>query len=250
VPPPSFAALLPSDMSLDGELWAGRGGFHRAGKLLSRSDVEEGAWAQLTYVVYDAPEAGGGFLERMEFARARLATLAEAAAEAAAGVAGARPAGQRVLVTATWPCQDVQTKDLLLQEVLEMGGEGLILRRQSSVFYAGVSPARDMLKVKPFADAEALILPPVEARPKKSSVRVRCLNGNAAGREFYITTVDTLTKPPGTVVTFRYQHGGPVGVIPRHAFITHRHVPTCDCDTCGARRESLQRSYRPGPGFT
>lgn len=232
-PPPSLAMLLPSDLVLDGELWAGRGQFQATSSVLnaqgsSHGEADESMWAKLVYVVYDAPGAPGSFCERLALAGAKLAHVPS----------------ERVLVAPTWPCEDTETKDRLLRDVLERGGEGLMLRRRSSMFHRGVSPNRDLLKVKPFADAEALIIPPDPKRSSKNSVRVRCLNGEAAGKEFYISTVDPTTKPPGTVVTFRYQHGLEGGM-PRHAFIDKRHPPSCACITCETRRdESNKRCAR------
>ena len=115
-------------------------------------------------------------------ASTNTAAAAATTAAAAATTTTTTTTTTAAAVAATWPCQDGQTMDRLLQEVLDMGGEGLILRRQSSVFRPGVSAARDMLKVKAFADAEALIIMPVEGRPQKGAVHVRCLNGEAAGR--------------------------------------------------------------------
>ena len=51
-------------MKLDGELWAGRCRFAAVGSLMGSSSLEGGrwyetAWRSLTFVVFDAPHAGG-----------------------------------------------------------------------------------------------------------------------------------------------------------------------------------------------
>ena len=217
-PPPSFAALLPS-LRLDGELWVGHGAFEQTSSLLSRlqrSADEEALWQKLTYVIFDAPFAGGPFIDRLARAREALA---------------AKPPTERVFVAPVWPCADEETRERLLQEVLAKGGEGLMLRRASSTFVPGVSPTRDLLKVKVFADAEAIVIRRDPRRQVKKSVPVRCLTGEAAGIEFYITTTDAETKPPGTIVTFVYQHGLKGGM-PRHAHIKYKHRHDCECETC------------------
>ena len=235
-PPPSFAALLPPDLVLDGELWAGRGQFQRTSSLVRASD--DASWSQLKYVVYDAPFAHGTFVERIEGARAALA----------------RTPADRIHVAPMWPCEDVETKDRLLQQMMESDGdghrgEGLILRRGSSLFRAGVSDARDMLKVKPMADAEAVIIRKDQkaADRQKGSVRVRVLNGDACGKEFNITNIGWESKPPGTVVTFVYQHGLDNGT-PRHAYIDRKHEYTCECAACEGWRQEKERLSRRGRG--
>lgn len=65
-------------MKLDGELWAGRCRFAAVGSLMGSSSLEGGrwyetAWRSLTFVVFDAPHAGGTYLQRLEKARARIA---------------------------------------------------------------------------------------------------------------------------------------------------------------------------------
>lgn len=230
-PPPSFAELLPTDLELDGELWAGRGQFMKASSLVKATD--EASWTQLKYVVYDAPSAAGSFIERITRARTALPGTPS----------------DTVYVTETWPCEDKPTMDELLEKVMQVDaegkcGEGLILRRGSSMFRAGVSDERDMLKVKPMADAEALIIPKVTDN-QKSSVRVRMLNGDAVDKELNVTTTAVETKPPGTVVTLIYQHGLDNGM-PRHAHIKMKHEYTCDCAACdGWRKEKMRH---PGRG--
>ena len=67
-------------MKLDGELWAGRCRFAAVGSLMGSSSLEGGrwyetAWRSLTFVVFDAPHAGGTYLQRLEKARARIAAM-------------------------------------------------------------------------------------------------------------------------------------------------------------------------------
>ncbi len=172
VPPPGFCARLPDDIQLAGELWAGRRHFAAVGALIGSrglgSEWHECAWRSLTYIVFDAPRAGGGYLERLDQARARLARVASAGSHARVVVAptvavpdaaakvrlleGKVPRMQ-VLTTARPP--PVQAR--LLERVVSAGGEGLVLRRVAAPWRAG-SEGRSQLKVKQWLDAEAVVL--------------------------------------------------------------------------------------------
>mmetsp|Transcript_40709 Transcript_40709/g.134712 ORF Transcript_40709/g.134712 Transcript_40709/m.134712 type:complete len:256 (-) Transcript_40709:225-992(-) len=129
-PPPSFFALLPQDMKLDGELWAGRCRFAAVGSLMGSSPLEGGrwyetAWRSLTFVVFDAPHAGGTYLQRLEKARARIAATG--------------PPDRRIVVAPVIQVADAAAKDALLQRVVARGGEGLVLRRNEARWRAGTS---------------------------------------------------------------------------------------------------------------
>jgi len=227
-PPKSLAALLPADMRLDGEIWAGRGNFDRVGELMGkhsyRGEVDHD-WKHLKYIVFDAPAAGGGYLERLAAARARLAGV---------------PA-DRVHVVQALPCEDVATKDALLQRVVDAGGEGLVLRRAAAPWRAG-STHRDLLKIKPWYDAEAVVLgsklshdslccrslnqPDVQEQPSFDVAWVK------QGRHFFDPEKQLYHPPAGTIITFKYQKGISTGQ-PRFPKLLRVHTSeTCHCLPC------------------
>ena len=147
-PPPSFAALMPTDMRLDGELWLGRGRFQQTWP--SVMHAQEATWAEVRYMVFDAPAAGGGgfnYAQRLEAAQRRLGP---------GGGFGEALAAARVQVAGTTPCEDTQRMASLLKGIIDGGGEGLILRSAESKFHAGRSD--DLLKVKPWYDADARVV--------------------------------------------------------------------------------------------
>ena len=82
--------------------------------------------------------SGGGFHERLQQAKRRLAGL---------------PSERVSVADAQW-CEDTETLDRLLHHFIEAGGEGVVLRHSASQHRAGRS--RDVLKVKSSYDAEAL----------------------------------------------------------------------------------------------
>ena len=186
-PPDWFAAALPADMRLDGELWLGYGQFEDTiGALQTRR------YEQLTYVVFDAPAAGGGYVQRLEAARARVE-----------GIGGGSAAGFVMVVSAT-ECESDAAVEAQLSEVMGRGGEGLVLRRAASRFLAGRS--RDLLKVKPVYDAEAKVLGHNRFTTGKDSLRCLALGGSNV--EFDLTWNRAAPPPvPGTIITYTYQKG-------------------------------------------
>ena len=126
-PPDSFKALLPEE-HLDGELWgAGRCRFSAVGSLQGTKGLgrrlHEMAWHSLTYVVFDAPQVAGPYMQRLEAARRALAAVG--------------PPDGRIVVAPAVRVADATAKDALLQRVIAKRGEGLVLRRDEAWWRAG-----------------------------------------------------------------------------------------------------------------
>src|SRR5262245_8870902 len=136
--PEWFVAGLP-DVPLDGELWIGRKKFQRTVSIARRQGKSD-LWKELTFVVFDAPSADGGFEKRRGF-------FEEALRDAAPP--HARP-HEHLL------CEGVGHLREELTRVEALGGEGLMLRQPGSRYEAGRSST--LLKVKTFHDAEARVV--------------------------------------------------------------------------------------------
>ena len=216
-PPPSLLHLLPKGTSLDGELWSGRGNFEQCARIL-RANGDEAAWSGINYIVFDAPHAGGPFTERL-----RSAELAIAASTGGAGCQ------TRLSVTHIEPCGDQATVKRLLCEVEAKGGEGLMLRKGSSLFRAGRS--RDLLKVKSWHDGEAQVLGNTAG---KSSLICKAI---PTGCQFGLTW-NRAGVPPGagSIVTYRYQALTGAG-LPRFPILGYVHPNKCVCETCSEVRK-------------
>ena len=112
-----------------------------------------------------------------------------------------------------------------LDDIAGQGGEGLMLHRQNAFYHSGRSD--DLLKVKPFEDAEAIVIGYKPGKGKNTglmgAIKVRMDNG----KEFYIGsgfTQQQRKNPPliGSLVTYRYQGFTQAG-IPRFAvFVRQR----------------------------
>jgi DNA ligase 1 len=203
--PAWFTARLPAQ-ALDGELWLGHGRFDEVSGLLRRSRAEavvDSDWQPIRYALFDLPGAPGPFADRAE----RLHELTRRLA---------------------WPaCQALRQERLAsraalqrrLQQVLDTGGEGLMLHHADALWQPGRSSA--LLKLKPLHDAEALVVGHQPGRGRHvgrlGALRVR----TADGVEFELGTgfSDAQREQPparGTIVTYSYRGLSPSGV-PRFA---------------------------------
>jgi DNA ligase-1 len=97
-------------------------------------------WLQLRFAIFDVPEALGTFTQRMEKALNWFEK---------------HPAPYAFVITQL-PVRNTAHLQEELQRVLELGGEGLMVR-EPDAFYTGGRSAQ-ILKVKDFQDAEAVVV--------------------------------------------------------------------------------------------
>jgi DNA ligase-1 len=196
--PAWFLAALPRE-PLDGELWLGRGRFDELSGIVRRSQPGDDQWREIRYMVFDLPGGAGSFSDRAERLRQIVAAVP-------------------VPWLAVAPQERIENRaDLMrkLDALVAAGGEGLVLHRADSTYQAGRSD--DLLKLKPWHDAEATVVAHEPGRGRLlgmiGALRVR----TAEGKEFRIGSglSDALRRDPpavGTSVTFRYQELTKAGI--------------------------------------
>jgi DNA ligase 1 len=188
--PAWFTKGLPKT-PLDGELWIDRKRFQRTVSIVRRQDAGE-LWRQVLYVVFDAPQAGGPFEER-------LRVMAREVRED-------RCPFVRVLYQAI--CEGTDGLQKELDRIESLGGEGLMLRQPGSIYEAGRS--HTLLKVKRFQDADARVVAhlPGAGRHKGrlGALLVELPNGTQFSVGTGFTDAQRENPPPiGSVITFRFQ---------------------------------------------
>jgi DNA ligase-1 len=197
-----FVDALPAT-PLDGELWLGRGGFERLSGIVRRETPVDAEWRQVRYMLFELPGGEGDFSQRAE----RLRRLAEQA-----GV----PWLQAVLQEQLPNHRVLQTR---LAAVLRAGGEGLMLHRADAPYTTGRSDI--LLKLKPWLDAEALVVGHVPGKGKYAGQLGALRLRRPDGREFSLgtgfTDAQRRNPPPiGSTVTYRYRELT-AGGLPRFA---------------------------------
>ncbi|MFN2360628.1 MAG: DNA ligase [Marinobacter sp.] len=191
------------DTSMDGELWMARGKFAELSGAVRRLEPIDKSWRQVRFMVFDLPAVDRVFSERV---RAMEALLVPSPSPYLAMVAQRRAKGHEELMAA-------------LDEMVAAGGEGLMLRRGNSRHSAGRSD--DLLKVKRFDDAEAVVVAHLPGsgkyREMMGSIRVE----REDGRQFRIGTgfSDAQRRNPpsvGSTITYKY-YGYTATGLPRFA---------------------------------
>ena len=181
-PPSWFTAGLP-DVSLDGELWAGRGNIDQCGVV--RRDDWGADGRKILLVIFDAPDVKGTYEERHKAMR-------------------------EIVRRAKCPWLHAHTNQRVksrkhvereLARVEKLGGEGLVIHKPDSLYVLGKTAS--VLKVKSMKDDEATITEHYQGPKGKPGVyadwqgtRIKVANGfNMNGDN----------RPPvGTVITFGY----------------------------------------------
>ena len=189
--PKSFLRGLPP-VPLDGELWLGRGRFEELSGLVRRLDPSDADWQGLRYMVFDMPWAEGGFAARQALLQALLQ----------------RHGNPQLAAVQQASLPDRAALLRRLDEVVQGGGEGLVLRSVDAPYAGGRSAA--MLKLKPLQDAEAVVLAHVPGHGRLAGRLGALQVRNDSGQVFHIGTgfsdAQRAAPPaPGSRITYAYR---------------------------------------------
>ncbi len=200
--PAWFTAAMPA-MPLDGELWAGRGRFAHAVSTVRSQTPVDADWREMRFMVFDLPAQPGDFNARLAALRKLLPI----------------PAAPWLVVVAQARATTPADLQALLDKTVQLGGEGLMLHRGSAM-YRGERNA-DLLKFKPFDDAEARVVAQLPGQGRHSGRLGALLVETPDGRRFKLGSgfSDAQREHPpaiGSWVTYRYNGINPGGV-PRFA---------------------------------
>lgn len=188
--PDWFIADFPK-VALDGELWIRHGAFEETMSVVRRQQPHQG-WCRVKYMVFDLPEAGGDFDVRLK----KMTTLIEGSPS------------QFLFMVRQEKIIDEVTLMKELDAITAVGGEGLILRRADVLYQGGRSS--NLLKLKKFDDAEAVVLQHLPGKGKYQGITGSIVVKDAESRVFNIGSglTDKLRRQPppiGSTITFRYQ---------------------------------------------
>ena len=190
--PAWFTAGWPAQ-ALDGELWAGRGGFERAVGVARRKTPDEAGWRRMRFMIFDLPAHGGEFRQRYAALRTLVPPSPTGWAQPVAQSSIAEPA----------------VLDRLLRETVRAGGEGLMLHRWNAYHRAGRSA--DLLKYKPHDDADARVVGHEPGRGQFAGVLGALLVETPQGQRFKLGTglnVAQRRDPPPLGSWVSYRHRG------------------------------------------
>ncbi len=197
--PATFTRGFP-EQPLDGELWMGRGTFSRMVGLINRHDTGPEHWRDVYYMVFDLPRAAGPFDQRLNTLR---------------GLLEAHDNPHLRLVRQI-KLPDRAALNRRLEKVIEAGGEGLMLHRGDAPYRSYRSA--DLLKVKPYQDAEARVVAHLPGEGRLEGMMGALLMETDGGQHFRLGTgfsdAQRADPPPiGSLVTYKFygrtRHGLP-----------------------------------------
>jgi len=188
--PDWFTENFPEQL-MDGELWMGRGTFEKLSGIVRKIQPNHNDWRQVRYMLFELPEHPGTFTRRVR----KMVKLTET-------------------LKISWlhpiPQIRLNSEDALLNmldEIVTKGGEGLMLHRSDSLYHSGRSD--DLLKLKPWQDAEATVVEILPGKGKFNGMMGSLLVTDESGRRFRIGTGFSNKErknPPavGTVITYKF----------------------------------------------
>ncbi|MCW8827836.1 MAG: DNA ligase [Gammaproteobacteria bacterium] len=196
--PQSLQHALPP-FPLDGELWAGRDRFaHTLATVRDRQPGE--GWADIRYLVFDAPAMDGTF-------EARLAMVEQWLSE--------NPA-ETIRTVKQIRCRGEGHLQQFLDGIEARSGEGVMLRAAASPYQAGRSP--HLRKVKRFDDSEAVVVGYNPGKGKYTgmvgSLQLELADGTRFAAGSGLSDAERQNPPPiGATITFKHhgwtRHGKP-----------------------------------------
>lgn len=190
IAPKWFTVDFPN-VALDGELWAGRGGFNKVMNTVLDKTPNDEQWRDISFMVFDLPNSPDVFLKRYYEYSILVNQLGLANLNS---VEHFSVSGESELF-------------LMLDKITDESGEGVILRRVGASYQAGRSDA--LIKLKVHQDKEAVVIGYSQGKGKYVGAVGALIVKNEEGVQFKIGSglTDKLRKNPpalGSIITYRF----------------------------------------------
>ncbi|MCL9774949.1 DNA ligase [Vibrio methylphosphonaticus] len=200
--PDWFISELP-DISVEGELWAGRGQFSKVQRTVLDTVPNDEQWQEIQYMLFDAPGHIGKFEQRYQFLTAFCQSFS----------------GSHLKCVEQMSFDSHKELQHYLESLTSVGSEGLMLKQKGERYHPGRNAS--LVKVKNVQDAEAIVVGYKPGKGKYEGKMGAILVELSDGARFYIgsgfSDVDRSNPPKlGDTVTFKH-NGWTVNGIPRFA---------------------------------
>ena len=143
-------------MILDGELWAGRENFQMMGTVRKKVPIPE-EWMNIQYIVYDITNLDSVFEDRLKILKKIMdVSLGKWNITRKNIEYPFHNVDYPTAFTAQKKIKSIKMMEKYYQEIIENGGEGIMIKHPKSFYENGRSS--NMLKYKPSFDREAIII--------------------------------------------------------------------------------------------
>ena len=179
------------DTPLDGELWIAREQFSQVSGIVRQKKASDKEWRKIAFMIFDLPGSAENFSKRIQ----RMKNIVN------------NNAAPYLKMIKQQKVQNNTELQLLLENVLSKGGEGLMLHRGGAHYQAKRS--KDLMKLKKYQDAEAVVLQHLPGKGRNSGRLGAILVKTEDGTVFKIGSgFSDLQRenPPavGTTITYKY----------------------------------------------
>ena len=176
---------------LDGELWLGRERFEELSARVRKKNPEDKDWRGIHYMLFDLPHDTGTFTQRLHKLTKTVNKINQGHVQL---IKQFKLANHDALMTE-------------LDKVIKKGAEGLMLHRALSLYQSGRN--NDLLKVKRYYDAEAVVVKHIAGKGKFKRLLGSLLVETTKGKRFKIGSGFSLKErenPPaiGSTITYKY----------------------------------------------
>lgn len=188
---------------LDGELWINRHQFEKVSGIARKQQPIDQEWRKISFMIFDLPSSDADFTSRLQL----IKTLIKSSESTYLKMIKQ----QRV--------ENNEQLQLLLEQTLTKGGEGLMLHKGKA--YYQVKRSKDLMKLKKYEDAEAVVIKHFAGKGRNTGRLGSLLVETKEGVQFKIGTgfsdIERENPPPiGTTVTYKYT-GKTKNNVPRFA---------------------------------
>lgn len=176
---------------LDGELWIARNQFEQVSSITRKQNATDQEWQQISFMIFDMPGSYANFTTRLQ-ALEKLIKLSDS---------------PHLKLIKQQKIASNEQLQLLLEEVLAKGGEGLMLHKGAAYYQAKRS--KDLMKLKKQEDAEAVVIQHLPGKGRNSGRLGALLVETETGIQFKIGTgfsdQERENPPPiGATITYTY----------------------------------------------
>ncbi|PCH97265.1 MAG: DNA ligase [Gammaproteobacteria bacterium] len=189
--------------TMDGELWIKRDYFQQTLSCIRKKLVDETCWQLVHFMIFDLPEHGGTFTERIA-AMQKLTKNTKL---------------PYLSMIKQFKLTTIKQLDQTLNKVVKNNGEGLMLHHESAYYHIGRTA--NILKLKKHQDAEAVVVAHIEGGGKYQgalgAIKVKTSEGIVFKIGSGFTDKERYNPPViGSIITFKYNGKTQAG-IPRFA---------------------------------
>lgn len=191
IPAPAwFTDVLPA-FPIEGELWLDRGKFEKLLSITSRHNPIDEEWRQVKFMLFDLPSSNKSFEQRIEQLNRFIKTIDV----------------PFIKLIPYHSFDSISQIETYFRDTLSQGGEGIMLNLARAHYLPGRQQA--VLKIKPYYDAEAVVIDQVAGTGKFKGMMGALLVKDKQGRVFKIGTgfSDKERRDPprfGQLVTYKY----------------------------------------------